>query len=157
MGASMAEIADELLKRIAHSMPQMPWGIGSRREDSFAFARAVVAEVYRRRALGVAEVTSALSSGLTAFCEWREQDPWGAMPGTHESACGEAWAFTEGGPAENNFRFCHGCGKPVTVIPFPAPAPTPAKCRNQSECANPTACEQEGVCVRTTGVEGRTP
>jgi hypothetical protein len=32
------------------------------------------------------------------------------------------------------------------------PAPTPTECSKQSECANPTACEQEGVCVRASGV-----
>lgn len=31
--------------------------------------------------------------------------------------------------------------------------PIPAGCRKQSECANPDACEQEGVCVRTAGVQ----
>jgi hypothetical protein len=56
-------------------------------------------------------------------CEWREEDPNGHMPGTWASACGELWSFTEGGtPADNSVRFCHGCGKPVTVIPFPSPA-----------------------------------
>lgn len=36
-----------------------------------------------------------------------------------DSACGESWSFTEGGPVENNFRFCHGCGRPVSLPPFP--------------------------------------
>lgn len=59
--------------------------------------------------------------GVEAYCEWREEDQWGPMAGTYESACGQAWAFTDGGPAENNVRFCQGCGKPVNVIPFPQP------------------------------------
>jgi hypothetical protein len=54
-------------------------------------------------------------------CEWREEDQWGPMAGTYESACGEAWAFTDGGPTENNVRFCQGCGKPVKLVPFSQP------------------------------------
>ena len=41
--------------------------------------------------------------------------------GTWETACGEAWQFTCDGPEENNFRFCHGCGKPVAIAAAPAP------------------------------------
>jgi hypothetical protein len=55
-------------------------------------------------------------------CEWREEDPYGAMSGTYASACGELWSFIDGGPTENNVRFCHGCGKPVDVAP-PLPDP----------------------------------
>lgn len=33
----------------------------------------------------------------------------------HYSECGEAWSFIEGGPTENNVRFCQGCGKPVVI------------------------------------------
>jgi hypothetical protein len=62
------------------------------------------------------------TDGVQPSCEWREDDPWGAMPGTYESACGELWTFTEGGAKENGVKFCHNCGKPVTVIPFPVPA-----------------------------------
>lgn len=47
-------------------------------------------------------------------CIWTEHaDDY--MPGTWASACGELWSFIDGGPAENNVRFCHGCGKPVEV------------------------------------------
>jgi hypothetical protein len=55
-------------------------------------------------------------------CEWREEDPYGEMSGTYASACGELWSFIDGGPTENNVRFCHGCGKPVDVAP-PLPDP----------------------------------
>ena len=41
--------------------------------------------------------------------------------GAWETACGEAWQFTCDGPEENNFRFCHGCGKPVAIAAAPAP------------------------------------
>jgi len=32
------------------------------------------------------------------------------------SSCGEAWVFTEGGPEDNNYRYCHGCGKKVHAV-----------------------------------------
>ena len=47
-------------------------------------------------------------------CQWMPADS-DDMPGTWESACGEIWRFVEGGPVENNYRFCHGCGKPVEM------------------------------------------
>lgn len=56
--------------------------------------------------------------GVPASCAWEEEDP-DSMPGTYRSACGELWAFTDGGVAENNVRFCQGCGKPVAVVPRP--------------------------------------
>ena len=56
-------------------------------------------------------------------CKWLESDPWGEMPNTYESSCGEAWSFIEGDAVENGIKFCHGCGKPVIVEPFtPQPA-----------------------------------
>lgn len=57
-------------------------------------------------------------------CTWLESDPWGEMPNTYEASCGELWSFIDGGPVENSVKFCHGCGKPVIVEPFP---PQPAE------------------------------
>lgn len=48
-------------------------------------------------------------------CTW-SKDPDYDMGDTYHSACGEAWSFIDGGPAENRMRYCHGCGKPVIVI-----------------------------------------
>lgn len=62
------------------------------------------------------------ADGGEGYCIWQEEDPDGYMPGTYASACGELWAFTEGGPTENNVRFCQGCGKPIEVVSFPTPA-----------------------------------
>ena len=44
-------------------------------------------------------------------CKWMEDagEMW-------ETTCGEAWAFTDGGPVENGVKFCHGCGKPVEIV-----------------------------------------
>ena len=47
-------------------------------------------------------------------CQWTPMDNE-HMPGTYESACGDTWSFVEGGPVENNVRFCHWCGKRVEV------------------------------------------
>ena len=48
-------------------------------------------------------------------CQWTSTDDED-MPGTYDTSCGEIWSFVEGGPVENNYRFCHGCGKPVGVV-----------------------------------------
>lgn len=45
-------------------------------------------------------------------CLWTPMDD-DAMPGTYNTACGEAWSFTEGGIKENSVRFCHSCGGKV--------------------------------------------
>lgn len=55
-------------------------------------------------------------------CEWREEDPWGPTSDTYATSCGELWSFIDGGPTENRVRYCHRCGKPVTVVPYPQPA-----------------------------------
>lgn len=43
-GAPKAELTDEQIVAIGRSMPQRPWGIGSRAQDSIPFARAVLAQ-----------------------------------------------------------------------------------------------------------------
>jgi hypothetical protein len=43
------------------------------------------------------------------LCAWtKSNDP--NMPDTFDSNCGVVWTFTDGGPGENNVRFCPGCG-----------------------------------------------
>lgn len=47
-------------------------------------------------------------------CAWTvdtsyEGDTW-------DGSCGAKWTFTEGGPKDNNFHFCHKCGRPVKAI-----------------------------------------
>lgn len=48
-------------------------------------------------------------------CVWTPHPDHDYIPQTWDSECGETWSFTEGGPEDNNFRFCHGCGKPVAT------------------------------------------
>lgn len=67
-------------------------------------------------------------------CEWREEDPWGPMPDTYATDCGEMWSFVDGGPAENRVKFCHRCGKTVTVVPYPQPVD-----EDDADCVAPAA------------------
>ncbi len=47
-----------------------------------------------------------------ALCTWtKSNDPH--MPDTFNATCGVVWTFTDGGPAENDVRFCPGCGGKV--------------------------------------------
>ena len=48
------------------------------------------------------------------ICVWTPMDSED-MPGTYDTACGRAWSFVDGGPVENDYHFCHGCGKRVEV------------------------------------------
>jgi hypothetical protein len=49
-----------------------------------------------------------------APCTWtKSPDP--CMPDTFNATCGVVWTFTDGGPAENDVRFCPGCGAAVSV------------------------------------------
>lgn len=42
-----------------------------------------------------------------------------------DSSCGKKWILMDGGPSENEIRFCHGCGEPVEI----ACEATPEKAR----------------------------
>lgn len=46
-------------------------------------------------------------------CTWTEDDD-----GNWFAACEAAWSFSDGGPAENNVRYCHSCGAEVVVKPY---------------------------------------
>ncbi|HEJ7902334.1 TPA: hypothetical protein SMI06_001748 [Serratia marcescens] len=48
-------------------------------------------------------------------CEWTYDD----NDSKWDSACGEAWMFSDGGPTENGVKFCQGCGKPVLLAAAP--------------------------------------
>lgn len=48
-------------------------------------------------------------------CQWRQtNDPY--MPDTWEADCGAMWTFTDGGPKDNQMRFCPQCGHPLQQI-----------------------------------------
>jgi hypothetical protein len=119
---------------------------------------------YEVRPLYAAAPAQAVTNGVPASCEWSETDPWGDMPGTYESACGEMWSFNEGGVKENGVKFCQNCGKPVVVVPFPQPAdedaaagvvPSQAQSREVVPCSRCTSdiyCEMNGCRQRPSGV-----
>jgi hypothetical protein len=54
-------------------------------------------------------LTTTPPASKPAPCTWT-QSPDPHMPDTYHATCGAVWTFTEGGPAENNVRFCPGCG-----------------------------------------------
>lgn len=49
-------------------------------------------------------------------CEWtlddEDNNAW-------STSCGRLWAFTEGGPIENDVKFCVECGRPAATPPHP--------------------------------------
>lgn len=47
-----------------------------------------------------------------AGCDWTfEDEPTWAW----NTGCGETFQFNDGGPSDNNFRYCHGCGEPIAT------------------------------------------
>ena len=66
-----------------------------------------------RAALSRARSQAAPAVGVPDSCIWTPDADY--ETDIHYSACGEAWSFIEGGPTENNVRFCQGCGKPVVI------------------------------------------
>lgn len=54
-----------------------------------------------------------IPNNIPDICKWTydEHDyKW-------DSACGESWQFTDGGPEDNHVKFCQGCGKHVELQP----------------------------------------
>lgn len=47
-------------------------------------------------------------------CNWRVTDDWDTP--VWETSCGESFVFSEGGPTENSFNFCHSCGKRLVIV-----------------------------------------
>lgn len=48
-------------------------------------------------------------------CTWTCTDhPYEGV--TWDSTCGVKYCFTEDGPEENGHKFCHSCGKPMSVL-----------------------------------------
>lgn len=55
------------------------------------------------------QARASMPQPVSCGCQWTydEHDyKW-------DSACGESWQFTDGGPEDNGVKFCQGCGKPV--------------------------------------------
>ena len=89
LGVSAQEICTELLKLGHHPR------------------RSINMAISGEELLAVATAIKALSQ--PAICTWtKPNDPH--MPDTFVSNCGLVWTFTDGGPGENNVRYCPGCG-----------------------------------------------
>ena len=55
--------------------------------------------------------THAQTGAVPLTCEWTHNED----DGFWETACGEAWRFDDGGPAENSMNFCHSCGNSLRI------------------------------------------
>lgn len=51
--------------------------------------------------------------GSEPECLWQEDDE-----GNWWGGCGALWCFNDGGPADNEMRFCCGCGRPLAQQRF---------------------------------------
>ena len=100
--------ARSILEIIVHDQPA----------DLFRDARALIPKLRAR--IGMPPIIN-FATPLAAPCTWtKSPDPH--MPDTFNATCGVVWTFTDGGPAENDVRFCPGCGADVSVA-----APEPEK------------------------------
>ena len=54
-----------------------------------------------------------MAADIANACHWVEDSDacW-------NTTCGKVWSFFEGGPFENEAKYCHGCGKPVVEVAF---------------------------------------
>ena len=58
----------------------------------------------------------AIQNEAQSVCHWKpemmsdEDEAW-------RSDCGEVWSFFEGDPADNDVKFCQGCGRRVEIEP----------------------------------------
>ncbi len=57
-----------------------------------------------------AALTKARRMARKPDCKWTFDDD-----GFWLSKCGEAYCFNDGGPKENEVKFCHGCGGKVKL------------------------------------------
>ena len=116
------------------------WVLADKRERFRLFARAVLArwgqpaprgapvawlspwradqvttdyDAYGERGIPLYTALQPVGRVLPETCEWTATDTFDQT--YWDSACGEAWTFIDGGPADNSVRFCQGCGKPVHI------------------------------------------
>jgi len=79
-----------------------------------------------------------------AVCAWAVDED-----GIWTTSCGKEFVFTDDGPTENNFWFCHNCGKRLAITPQ---AQEPAKRQDypmalECHCCGDTAvtCDSDGM------------
>jgi hypothetical protein len=68
--------------------------------------------------LALSPVASAAASAvpmqIKSSCQWSEDSD-----GNWDTACGETFTFTDGGPKENRARWCPYCGGELVAAPYP--------------------------------------
>ena len=72
-------------------------------------------EAAKRFLLRASQAESRAASAV-APCEWNED-----CEGCWTTGCGEMFYFNDGTPEQNNARFCHGCGHPVSATKYVDP------------------------------------
>ena len=55
---------------------------------------------------------------MTNQCEWKQDGAWIECQDDWFTECQHGFTFTEGGPAENEFKFCCYCSKPIKAVPW---------------------------------------
>lgn len=76
---------------------------------------AVVEDERLQAVLAAVDAIEAAARKPEARCPWME-DEWG----TWTTGCGRKWQYEVGGPADNDARYCHGCGGVIEAASFPA-------------------------------------
>src|SRR6185312_2658849 len=93
-----AKIAGLYREFSAHVLPEYPSG-----EDIRFLERMLTA---------LRQMQEASKTTETCTWEYSEDVTW-----SWETSCGTSFQFNDGGPIENEFNFCHHCGKRIAINP----------------------------------------
>jgi hypothetical protein len=106
VSATVPDVIRECVLRVASSLLNDYSGT-----MSDADRRAKDADALEQVATQLAHLTALVEQGarLETPCVWSYDGGEYAYKGD----CGVYFQFTEGGTAENGFKFCHACGRPV--------------------------------------------
>jgi hypothetical protein len=101
---------------------RFPDEVLQRAEAAYVNAFTVMAEIasYEATKAAACAAMRAVLEGQeqpVAVCAWAV-DEYG--DGIWTTSCGKEFVFTDDGPTENNFWFCHNCGKRLAITPASA-------------------------------------
>jgi hypothetical protein len=119
LGARHPAIDDFVALLMSKKATQGAWPDYFTADQMQSYAREAVAQAVERERETCAAKSTGEAHRITATlqpqnCHWTYQDDETEAWAT---GCGEMWCFVDGGPKENNTRYCHGCGKPVSIMP----------------------------------------
>ncbi|WP_158784650.1 LexA family transcriptional regulator [Pantoea sp. BAV 3049] len=99
--------------RLAPTYSEIASGMGWKSANSAdEHVRSLIKKGHLKKRRGASRGLVLTDSAAVETCQWSYSDE----PDYHWiGACGMAWWFSDDGPAENNFKFCPGCGKPVKI------------------------------------------